>query len=112
MDSAAYQRAIADVVAQAAAAGIVERSVRLGGRGRPADLSDPGEAAYLVHLLTTVPDHRVRRLWMACEGLMDELGVCVLHARRQARAEDLVELGTAHLERLRQRTRPAVRAGP
>jgi hypothetical protein len=54
----------------------------------------------------------MRRRWYAVEHLQPELSRCIAHLRRMQRVEELIDIGSRHLASLRQRTRPAVRAGP
>jgi hypothetical protein len=112
MDAAQYRHEIAACLREAAERGLIDRQARVGSRGRLADLAEAVEAAYVVHVLTETPDYYQRRLWEHVAFLQPELGATITMLRRMQRVEDLIGLGSRHLASLRQRTRPAVRAGP
>jgi hypothetical protein len=107
LDSSDYRRAIAECITEAASRGLVEKYVRVGSRGRVANLAEFGEALYITHLVAEHPDHEMRRLWLALDWFQPQLGFCVRELRYLERAERYIQRGEDLLDELRRKTEQA-----
>jgi hypothetical protein len=99
VDSRAYARAIAEVIAEASERGIVPRELRVGSRFRLARLDSlPGAMMLIASLAAT--DHDAER-WYAVRPLSPEVNHCVTHLRHMRRAEEYQAAAEAELAALK-----------